>query len=473
MRHNDHVGPYSEQNALGTGLFLFKAQMDESTAISEGAVSPSPTDGATGASGIDTTQGQQPAEPSQQTQTQTAPEAGQEEFSAGWSFDDEGEKQSAIPEADDDIQGMLNDPALDQKQVPKLVEDLRGARAEARQSRSEIKQLREQLAKLEQLGGLETVEQTAGLVNGLIHNPEEGTIPFLTELAQKATPAYWQLVDSLVQYESDNLIAKLQEAGKIPEVQPQAAAGALTADDWARIPKELHDVAKQVPVNQLLQWLDNGTDESLAFNLNTHKELAELKGAQRQQAEQQWRQSVQQAEQQAVKSIEELSNNFQKAHLAQLSKWQPFGPQADSENQRLYKMVMEGAFAELLQDKQWATVHRDAVAKLQNAPLRRLKNEHMAADVDERDARGAAFRFNAKLGQVMKEMTNSLDSAFRDARAWREYQRQSAPERKEIPGMNNTASNGGSNGVPALDENGNISDGFMSRLTERMKGWRG
>jgi hypothetical protein len=457
--------------------FFFLDTMEDLNANSEGTVSPSTNDGATSASGVDTNQGQQTAEPSQQTQTQTAPEAGTEEFSAGWSFDEEGGEQSDLPEGDDDIQGMLDDPALDQKQVPKLVEDLRGARTLARQGRAEIKQLREQIAKLERYGGLETVGQTAGLVNGLIHNPAEGTVPFLQELATKATPAYWQVVDSLVQYESENLIAKLQEAGKLPDVQPQAAATALTPEDWARIPKELHDVAKQIPVNELLNWLDNGNDATLQMMLNTQKELGELKGERRQQAEKEWRQNVQQAEQHAQQEIQKLSDQYQKAHIAQLSKWQPFGPQGEGQNQRLYKMVMEGALAELLSDRQWQSIYQDTLSKLQNAPMRRLKNEHMAADVDERDARGAAARLNTKLGQIMKEMIHhpehGLNSVFKDARQWREYQRQLAPERKEIPGNSSTASNGHNNGAPALDENGNISDGFMSRLTERMKGWKG
>lgn len=451
--------------------------MEETTAISEGTVSPSTSDGATGASGVDTTQGQQTADTSQQTQGQTAPEAGQEEFSAGWNFDDEGEPQSAIPEADDDIQGMLEDPNLDQKQVPKLVEDLRGARQEARQNRAEIKQLREQIAKLEEYGGLEAVGQTVGLVNGFVHNPEEGTLPFLQELATKATPAYWEMVKSLVQYEPDNLIAMLQEAGKLPNAQQQPVS-ALTADDWARIPAELHDIAKQIPVNELLNWLDNGNDQTLQMMLSTQKELSELKGAQRQQAEKEWRTAVQQAEQQAAQTIQQIGDQHRKAHLAQLSKWQPFGPQAEKQNQALYGMVLEGAWATLLSEEKWVSLYRQAEKGLKNAPMRRLNNEHLAADADEREARKAVAQINARLGQIMKEKIShpeyGLNSVFRDARQWREYQRQSAPERKEIPGISSTASNGGSsNGASALDENGNISDGFMARLTERMKGWKG
>jgi hypothetical protein len=331
---------------------------------------------------------------------------------------------------------------------------------------------------LEQFGGIEGVAQTMGIVNGLIHNPTEGAVPFLQQLAEKATPAYWQMLNTFVEYEADNIIAALQEAGKLPDLgQQQTGAGQLTAEDWARIPKELHDIAKQVPIDQLFQWLDKGTDESLIFNLNTHKELSELKGAQRQQAEQQWRTAVQQAEQQAQQSIEKLSDQFEQAHLAQLSKWQPFGPQAQEQNNRLYKAVLEGAFAELLADEKWNGLYQDTLGKLQQAPLRRLRNEHLAADADERSARDAAARFNTRLGQIMKDMithpVHGLNSVFKDARQWREHQRQSAPDRKEIPGISSTASNGHTDGQSALDENYNVSDTYMARLKDKVKGWTG
>jgi hypothetical protein len=451
--------------------------MEDLSANSEGSASPSTgaemAAVATDASGAGAT-GQQGAEQSGDRQ-QSAAEPQQEGISAGWSFDDQGQPESTIPENDEIPPELLNDPNLDQAKVPGLVEKLRGAWAEAKQHRQQVNQLREQIAKLEQYGGPEGAGEYAGLVNGLIGKPSEGAAPFMATLAQKSLPAYQGIADTLVQYEAEYLVSALQAAGKLPEAQQQTAA--LTPEDWARIPKELHDVAKQIPVNELLNWLDNGNDQTLQMMLSTQKELSEMKGAQRQQAEKEWRTAVQQAETQAQQSIQELSNQYQKAHIAQLSKWQPFGPQAEKENQRLYSAVMEGALAEMLQDKQWQEVYQDTVNKLQNAPLRRLKNEHMAADVDERTAREAAMRFNTRLGQVMKDMIShpehGLNSVFRDARQWREYQRQSAPERKEIPGNSSTASNGHSNGVPALDENGNISEGFMQRLTERMRGWKG
>jgi hypothetical protein len=440
---------------------------DDFNANTEGAASPSPSDvGATGAGGIDATNGQTAIESS--SQGLTAPESTAEGLFAGWSFDDEQtEPESAIPESDDDIAGMLDDPKLDQAKVPKLVEDLRGARAEARKSRAEIRQLREKLAQLEGDGDVETVGHAAKLAKDFIRNPDNGVLPFLQELASKATPAYQRMVDSLVKYESEYLVDALRAAGKLPETSAQApAAGQLTAEDWARIPKELHGVARQVPVDQLIQWLDQGNDDSLIYNLQREATLQELYARQHEQTERQWRAAVEQAQASGQQAIDSLSEQYEKAHYAQLSKWQPFGPEAAEQNQRLYTMILEGAHAFLLQDKQWQQVYQDAMTKLQQAPLRRLHNEHMAADADERDARGLAARYNARLGQIMKGIIQQLDSVFRDARAYRENQRQSAPDRAEIPGKSSQVASS-TNGVRRLTEDGRLSNEYLEELKAR------
>src|SRR5262249_34255322 len=161
-----------------------------------------------------------------------------------------------------------------------LVEAVKTARGEARQYKAELKQLREQSQNLEQYGGIERINQTMNIVNGLLNTPETGALQFLQAVATDAQPAYWALIDNLVQHAPDDMIAALQHVGRLPAAQNGVTAGQLTAQDWARIPKELHDVARQIPANQLIEWLDKGTDESLLFNLQTHKELSELKGAQ-------------------------------------------------------------------------------------------------------------------------------------------------------------------------------------------------
>lgn len=445
---------------------------DISNATPEGSASSSTADsGAAGASGADVTTGQQTATETP-AQGQIATEPATEEFSAGWSFEEEATPQSIIPENDDDIPNLVNDPNLDQTKVPKLVEDLRGARAEARQQRAKIRELTEQLAKFEQYGGIEGAGEYAGLVNTLVSNPEQGAAQFMAKLAKDALPAYQSLADALVQYEPEYLVSALQAAGKLPDIPAQESAGQLTADDWARIPPELHDIARQIPPHELIQWLDNGNDETLRMMLETRKELSELKGAQRQQAEQQWRQAVQQAHTQGEQAVAELSGQYEKAHMAQLAKWQPFGPQAGEQNQRLYSMVLQGALSQMLADEQWARVHADAIRALREAPLRRLRGEHMAADADERAARAAATRFNTRLGQIMKDMIThpeyGLNTVFRDARAYRETQRQNIPNRTEISGSSTTT---GQNGAPpTLLPNGKTNPAYLEYVIANLPG---
>ncbi len=402
----------------------------------------------------------QPAEAQQATpETPTA-----EEFSAGWTFGEE-EAQAAEP-TDDEIAELTKDPALDQTKVPGLVQKLRDAWTIGKQQKGELAALRERVAQFEQYGGLEGAGQMAGLANGLIRDPQQGVGSFLTTLANQSMPAYRGIADDLVAHESDYLIQQLQAAGKLPEAQTQTAGQQLTADDWGRIPQELHDIAKQIPVNELINWLDNGNDQTLRMMLETRKELSELKGAERERAETAYRQAYQQAETQGQQAVETLSNQFEQAHYKELAKWQPFGPQANEQNQHLYTAILEGAHRTLLKDKQWQDLYQDTVNKLASAPIRRLRNDHIAADADERDARGAAARYNARLGQVMKTMIQSLDSVFRDARAYRETQRQSIPERREISGQSTQT---GKNGVPpTLLPNGKTNPAYLDYVASSL-----
>lgn len=422
--------------------------------IGDAASTPTNDVGATGASGVDATSGQQNVELS--NQGQTVPESTAEEFSAGWSFEDDAQVDPAETEGEDaDIQGMLNDPNLDQARVPGLVESLRGARAQNKQFKAELQQLRDENAALKN-GGF-------GIANDLIYNPEEAALPFLQQLSQKALPAYRSLVNTLAQHAPDSLIYALQATGNLPETQ--TAANQLTAEDWARVPEELRDIAKQIPIAQMIEWLDKGTDENLIFNLQTHKELSELKGAQKEQAEKEWRTASQQAQAQGQSAVSDLTGQYEKAHVAQLSKWQPFGPN-DPQNQFLYTSILEGAHAMLLADKQWFQMYQDAVGKLKEAPMRRLRGEHLAADQDERDARGLAARYNARLGQVMKAHIKSLDSVFRDARAYRETQRQQIPNRTEISGNSTQA---GKNGAPpTLLPNGKTNPAYLDYVISNL-----
>jgi len=437
---------------------------DEINANTEGGT-PSPSDvGATGAGGGSATAGQQTVDTS--GQGQTAPAA--EEFSAGWTFEDQPEPESAIPDGDDDLQGMMSDPNLDQTKAPGLVEAIKSARAEARQMRAELKQFRDNAAKFEQYGGVEGIEQTLGIVNGLLHNPVEGALPFWQAVAKDAQPAYWASIETLARNAPNDLIAVLQHVGAMPAAQTASNANQLTAEDWQRIPQELREIAKQVPINQLIEWLDKGTDESLLYNLQREAKLNQLDTSQRNQAEQAWRQARQEAETQGAQAVDQITEQYEQAHLAQLAKWQPFGPDGGEQNQQLYRSILEGAHATLLADPQWRDTYQRAVDALQNAPMRKLNNEHFAASADERDAKAAAMRYNARLGQVMRGMIQNLDSVFRDARAYRESQRSQIPQRTEISGLSGTV---GANGAPpTLDKNGKISGQWLDHMISRLPG---
>ena len=437
---------------------------DEVNANTEGSATPSPDNvGATGAGGESAAGGQV-----ESTQGQTAPVSPAEELSAGWTFEDQPDPANAIPDSDDDLQGMMNDPGLNPEATPGLVEAIKTARAEARQFKAELKELRDNSAKLDQYGGYEQIEQTMSIVNGLLHTPETGALQFLQAVARDAEPAYWAMIDNLVQHAPDNLVAALQKAGKIPDTQHATAAGQLTADDWARIPQELREHAKQVPINQLIEWLDKGTDESLIYNLQREAKLSQLDSQQRNQAEQSWRQARQEAETQGKAAVDQIADQYEKAHLAQLAKWQPFGPEAGEQNQLLYRSILEGAHATLLADPQWRDTYQRAVDALQNAPMRKLNNEHFAAASDERDAKAAAMRYNARLGQVMRSQIQMLDSIFRDARAYRESQRSEIPQRTEISGMSTQA---GANGAPAtLTKDGKINPAYLDHMIAGLPG---
>src|SRR5215471_20144626 len=68
-----------------------------------------------------------------------------EEFSAGWNYEDEAQPEPTAEAEDADLQGMMNDPGLDQTKAPGLVEAIKRERADNKQHRAEIGQLRQEL----------------------------------------------------------------------------------------------------------------------------------------------------------------------------------------------------------------------------------------------------------------------------------------------------------------------------------------
>lgn len=378
---------------------------------------------------------------------------------------DEEPEELVLPEGDEDIQELLKDPTLDPQAAPGLVNALRSARAAAVEHRKEAVELRKQIAQLEAYGGLEGVNKTMGLVSDLLTNPEQGIGSFLNTLYDTAYPSYEQLVKNVIAQNADYALEQLQEAGKLP---PTQSAGQLTAEDWARIPEELRDAARQVPVNQLIEWLDKGTDETLLYNLNREAKLQQLDGTQRQQAEQQWREKSQEAQRQGQELVNSLAAQHEQALYTKLEKWKPLGPDNEPQNQVIHKMAWQGALADLLADPKFAQMHADAGELLRNAPLRRLQNESFAADQDERKARQYAAQMSTRLGQVLRERVQLLDGVFRDARAYRETQRSEIPQRTEISGMSSTA--GANGGPPMLTKDGKVNPAWAETMTARLPG---
>lgn len=383
----------------------------------------------------------------------------------GWSLEDQPE-QPALPENDDDIQGLLNDPALDQSRVPGLVTELRSARQIAKESKRQVAELRQQLNQLEQFGGMEGVKQSHALLTGLVSNPEQGVGAFLGSLHKQAYPAYERLVNDVIRAHPEYAIQQLQASGKLPATQ--TSANQLTAEDWGKIPQEFREIAKQVPVDQLINWIDNGTPESLLYNLQREAKLNQLDSTQREQAERQWREQSQQAQQQGQQAANDLGGQYMQAHYKEMSKWKPLGPDNEPSNQMVYKMAYEGAFADMLSDPKFSQMYADAYKLITNAPMRRLQNEGLAADADEREARRMAAQINTRLGQILRERVKLLDSVFRDARAYRESQRSEIPQRTEISGLSTAA---GANGEPArLTNDGKVSDKWMDWMISRLPG---
>lgn len=207
--------------------------------------------------------------------------------------------------------------------------------------------------------------------------------------------------------------------------------------------------------------LDLMSESARNHFLEREHRLDQLDATQRQQAEQQWNQQVTQAQSAGREAVQALSTQYETAHYRELGKWQPFGPDAKEDNEQIYGSVVEGAFAEILRDKQYAQMYQDAQELLVNAPLRRLAGEKLAADADERKARQYAAQFNTRLGQVMAARVKKLDGVFKDARAYRELQRNNSTGRTEISGNSLQASAGGPS---TLTADGKLNPAYIDNL---------
>ncbi len=392
----------------------------------------------------------------------TAQETTGDQIDAGWQFGEEEAADAANPDDDSDIEGMLQEPGVDPEKVPSVVTALRTAREEVRNLRRELAQANAAQS------ATDLSPQQLEVVNKLFTaTPDNGGVAdVMNTLHQNAGPLYAQIVDDVIGADPDYALRKLQEMGAIPAQTQPLGPTVLDPEVIESLPANLQAVAKAMTPEDAAEFNELLTPEAQAGFLNRLDKLNRLDSAQRQQAQQHWQQQVQGAQQQGQQALQSLGEQYEKAHYAQLAKWSPFGPEDAAGNTQIYDAVVQGAFKELLGDAKFAQMREDAVNLISNAPMRRLRNEGMYADGDERQARQLAGQFNAKLGQLIKTRVEKLNSVFRDARAFREHQRQNAPNRTEIPGQSAQIGNG--NGVKALDNKGRISDQYIDDLTSRL-----
>ena len=409
--------------------------------------------------GVDTSQAQAPETPTGDSPTG-------DQIDVGWTWDENEDEQSALNDdvTDDDIEKLTQDPALDQEKVPGLVQALRNARTAERERAKELKGFQQQMAQLEAYGGVEGAVQTLNLVSSLISNPAEGTVQFLQSLYDAAQPAYVQLVTDAIRYNPDYALEQLRELGKIPADFQSQPAATLDAEALSTIPEHLRDVAKSLP-KAVMDDLLLQTDEVRNYHLEREKQWRALDAQQREAAETQHRQQWEQAQQQGQSLVEQISTQYEQAHLAQLQKWQPYGPEDEGKNQQVYGEILEGSMAQILNEQKYAQMYRDAAQLAANAPLRRLQGEKLAADQDERRARQLAAQFNARLGQILRDRVKERNEVYKGYRAWRESQRGAVPNRKEVPGSTIQSSNG----VSALGPDGRATPEFLESLASQIR----
>lgn len=399
-----------------------------------------------------------PNAPVTQAEATAQPEAESTDgVDVGWSLDGEEEESAAIPEADDDLEELSKDPALDQEKVPGLVQAIKQARAEARNLSKEVAQFKRVDAEFADFGGLDGAKQTLGLVRSVLSNQP---VEFLQNLYDAAYPAYENLIKEVVKADPNFAIKQLQDLGQLPAEFDAPAAGDVDDAILSTIPQHLQETYRKQP-QAARDELDLMSEAARNHFIERENKLDQLDATQRQQAEQQWKTQVETAQNAGREAVQTLSTQYETAHYRELGKWQPFGPDAKEDNEQMYGSVVEGAFAEILKDKQFAQMYQDAQELLVNAPIRRLAGDKLAADADERKARHYAAQFNTKLGQILSARVKKLDSVFKDARAYRELQRNNSTGRTEISGNSLQASNGGPS---RLTSDGKLNPAYIDGL---------
>ena len=411
--------------------------------------------------------------PTQTDSGATAPEAAAPEFDAGWSLDEDATPDAdVIPDDDSDIPETIDPREADR--VQGVVGALRNARQHARELAKEVKQYRQTVEALDAYGGAEGATQTLGLIHGFL-NPQpdetgqvnESTVPFLESIYGASAARYERLVSDVVEQHADYVVERLQALGKLPaDLGQQSYASSIDADMLANTPEHLRDAYKALP-QSLRDQYDALDPEARQAMLERDKKLLDIDNAQRSAQEQQAQQAYQAAVQKGQTQAQELLTSFEKAHYAQLQKWAPYGPEQTDLNSQEYTSIVEGAFAQALKDEKFARMFQDANDLLRNAPIKAMRGETFAAQQDERQARGLAMQVNTKLGQLIGQAVKAKDQVFRDARAWREYQRSLSPNRTEIPGQMGGMALQQNRNPNAVGSDGKVTDEYK-RVLSRM-----
>jgi hypothetical protein len=463
-RSQSQVRPCKQESdrvlALHGLFFIFDTMEDTNFAASTESASPADSGvvdaSATSASGVG--EGQV-ASLNLTPESANAQGTAELQIDAGWSLDDETVTPS-LPEDDADIEQMLGDPALDPARTPALVESLRNLRKEYRELHKQFSATSQQAEAFALYGGPDGALQLLQGFDNLTRNPQEGSFTFLSNLAQNAYPAYEAIANTLLEHQSEYFLEKLQERGLIPS-QTSFSASPVDPDILATVPAQLQDVYKQQPAEARAE-LDLMSETARNHFLEREAKLNQLDATQRQQAEQQWQGQLQQARTAGQQAVESLSQQYEQAHRQQLAKWTPFGAESP-QNQTLHDIILDGALNKVLADQKFAQMYVDTAKMLQDAPMRRLMSEGMAAGQDEIKARALAAQLNSRVGHEIKNLVGMFDGVFRDARAYKEQQQQAAPQRTEIKGTSMQAAQG--KGVPPI-KNGQIDPRYLERLAQ-------
>ena len=324
------------------------------------------------------------------------------------------------------------------------------------------------LTALQQYGGVEGAVGTLQVVDQLISGTEEGVTSFLQTMYESAQPAYAKLVDQVIAFNPEYAVQQLQAAGYIPADlnpldAPPPAISSIEPEVLESIPEHLRQVALSLPA-EVQEDLNMMSDAVRNQTLAEKKELQDMRNAIQQQQQQQQQQRYEEAVRSGAEQREQLLAQLENGHMQVLSKWQPWGPDAQADNQMLYESLLEGTMRTVLADAKYAQMYRDFNQLMSEAPLKALEGNKMAANTMTQQARGLAAQFNVQFSRELQSRVSKFDKVFRGSRGSQSAQT-AAPVRKEVRGS--VISDGKK--VSAIGPDGQATDEFLNSLVASLK----